>query len=174
MISFPQLVTELLKRRRTGDRYVRARDGDRGMKATRLTIVFVRHRRNWGLLMRFSMVGGTGVFVNLLVFALLLRTVSHPHGVVLPIIGTDFNVRWYHGFSTVAFCGGERLELPAQPQLDVSECRSRAVAARVRPILRRRTRSASARPARADDAAAPTLAGLTPGRTARRLLGRAR
>jgi putative flippase GtrA len=65
--------------------------------------LFVRHRRNWGLLTRFSIVGGTGVIVNLLVFALLLRTGTDPQGVVLPIIGTEFNVRWYHVFSTVAF-----------------------------------------------------------------------
>src|SRR5215204_5224419 len=72
------------------------------MKAL-LHYLFVRHRRNWGLLTRFSVVGSTGVVVNLVVFALLLHTVSHPHGVVLPIMGTDLNVRWYHGFSTVAF-----------------------------------------------------------------------
>jgi putative flippase GtrA len=65
--------------------------------------VFVRHRHNWLLLMRFSLVGGTGVIVNLLVFGLLLRTGIDPHSVVLPLVGTEFNVRWYHGFSTVAF-----------------------------------------------------------------------
>jgi putative flippase GtrA len=64
---------------------------------------FVRHRDNWRLLTRFSVVGGTGVVVNLLVFGLLLGTGIDPHGVVLPIAGTEFNVRWYHGFSTVAF-----------------------------------------------------------------------
>jgi putative flippase GtrA len=41
--------------------------------------------------------------VNLLVFWLILRTRTDPHGVVLPIADTEFNVRWYHGFSTVAF-----------------------------------------------------------------------
>jgi putative flippase GtrA len=66
-------------------------------------LVFVRHRHNWGLLTRFSIVGATGVVVNLLVFGLLLATSIDPHGVVLPIVGTEFNVRWYHGFSTVAF-----------------------------------------------------------------------
>jgi hypothetical protein len=32
--------------------------------------LFVRHRSNWGLLTRFSMVGGAGMIVNLLVFGL--------------------------------------------------------------------------------------------------------
>jgi putative flippase GtrA len=65
--------------------------------------VFVRHRHNWGLLTRFSVVGASGVLVNLFVFSLALRTGIDPHGIVLPIVGTEFNVRWYHGFSTIAF-----------------------------------------------------------------------
>ena len=65
--------------------------------------VFVRHRHNWGLLTRFSMVGGSGVVVNLCIFGLLLRSGTDPHGVVLPIVGTAFNLWWYHVFSTVAF-----------------------------------------------------------------------
>lgn len=65
--------------------------------------VFVRHRHNWGLLTRFSIVGGSGVGVNLTVFGLLLATGIHPHAIVLPVPGTAFNVRWYHAFSTVAF-----------------------------------------------------------------------
>lgn len=65
--------------------------------------LFVRHRHNWGLLTRFSVVGATGVVVNLLVFGLALGTGVDPHGIALPIVGTEFNVRWYHGFSTLAF-----------------------------------------------------------------------
>jgi putative flippase GtrA len=65
--------------------------------------LFVRHRHNWGLLTRFSVVGSTGVIVNLLVFWLLLMTGTDPHAVVVPLAGTKFNVRWYHGFSTLAF-----------------------------------------------------------------------
>jgi putative flippase GtrA len=65
--------------------------------------LFVRHRHNWGLLTRFGIVGGTGVVVNLLVFGLQLCTGNDPHGIVLPIWSTEFNVRWYHAFSTVAF-----------------------------------------------------------------------
>jgi len=66
-------------------------------------LVFVRHRHNWRLLMRFSVVGASGVLVNLLIFSLALQGGSDPHGIVLPIVGTKFNVRWYHGFSTIAF-----------------------------------------------------------------------
>jgi putative flippase GtrA len=65
--------------------------------------VLVRHRANWGLLARFSVVGASGVVVNLLVFGLLLRTGTEPQNIALPIPGTVFNVRWYHAFSTLAF-----------------------------------------------------------------------
>ena len=66
-------------------------------------LLFVRHRHNWHLLTRFSVVGATGVLVNLLVFGLALQGGIDPHRIVSPIIGTEFNVRWYHGFSTIAF-----------------------------------------------------------------------
>jgi len=66
-------------------------------------LVFVRHRHNWRLLTRFCVVGASGVLVNLLVFGLALGTGIDPHGIALPIVGTEFNVRWYHGFSTLAF-----------------------------------------------------------------------
>jgi len=52
---------------------------------------------------RFGLVGASGVVVNLIVFALLLATGADPQQVVLPIVGTAFNVRGYHAFSTVAF-----------------------------------------------------------------------
>ena len=66
-------------------------------------LLFVRHRHNWHLLTRFSVVGATGVLVNLLVFGLALQSGIDPHRIVSPIIGTAFNVRWYHMFSTFAF-----------------------------------------------------------------------
>ncbi len=66
-------------------------------------LVFVRHRHNWGLLTRFSVVGASGVLVNLFVFAVALQSGRGPHEIVLPIAGTAFNVRWYHVFSTFAF-----------------------------------------------------------------------
>jgi putative flippase GtrA len=66
-------------------------------------LVFVRHRHNWRLLTRFCVVGASGVLVNLLVFGRALQSGIDPHGIVLPIVGTEFNVRWYHAFSTLAF-----------------------------------------------------------------------
>lgn len=65
--------------------------------------LFIRHRHNWSLLARFAMVGSSGVLVNLFVFGLLLGTGTDPQGIVVPIAGSEFHVRWYHAFSTVSF-----------------------------------------------------------------------
>ncbi len=90
-----------------GDGLARREKGDEGCPQQHLPKVmfrsFMHQRQNWRLLARFSMVGGTGVVVNLLVFWLLMKTSTDPHGVLLPIVGSEFNVRWYHGLSTVAF-----------------------------------------------------------------------
>ena len=65
--------------------------------------VLVRHRRNWILLARFGLVGVSGVFVNM--FALIVVSKlgpAHDQALVgLPL--TDYNVRWYHVYSTIAF-----------------------------------------------------------------------
>ena len=65
--------------------------------------VFVRHRHNWNLLLRFGLVGGSGVLVNLLVLILLRRTGPHFEDVLIDLPVTAFNIRWYHLYSTVAF-----------------------------------------------------------------------
>ena len=65
--------------------------------------VFVRHRQNWGLLLRFGLVGGSGVLVNTLVVILLKKTGPALNAVAVDLPLTDFNVRWYHLFSMVAF-----------------------------------------------------------------------
>jgi putative flippase GtrA len=65
--------------------------------------VFVRHRQNWNLLFRFGLVGGSGVLVNTLVVILLKRTGPALNAVAVDLPLTDFNVRWYHLFSMVAF-----------------------------------------------------------------------
>jgi putative flippase GtrA len=65
--------------------------------------VLVRHRRNWILLARFGAVGLSGVVVNMLVLVVVYR-LGPVHD--QPIVGlpfSDYNVRWYHVFSTVAF-----------------------------------------------------------------------
>lgn len=65
--------------------------------------VFVRHRRNWAQLIRFGMVGGSGVVVNMLVVILFKKVGPDYHDASfgIPLAGVD--VRWYHVMVTVAF-----------------------------------------------------------------------
>jgi putative flippase GtrA len=65
--------------------------------------LFVTWRHNWGLLFRFGVVGASGVVVNQLVLALVqvVGPASHLVWIDLPL--TDFNVRWYHVYVTIAF-----------------------------------------------------------------------
>ena len=65
--------------------------------------LFVRHGHNWVLLFRFGLVGGTGVLVNLLTVILCNKIGPNAYGVAFDLPFTDFNVRWYHVFSTLAF-----------------------------------------------------------------------
>lgn len=65
--------------------------------------LFVRHGHNWILLLRFGLVGGSGVLVNLLMIVLCNKVGPDEDGVALGLPLTDFNVRWYHVFSTIAF-----------------------------------------------------------------------
>jgi putative flippase GtrA len=48
-------------------------------------------------------VGFTGVFVNLLVTVIANKTGPDEYSIFLDLPLTDFNVRWYHVFSTIAF-----------------------------------------------------------------------
>ncbi len=65
--------------------------------------MLVRHRRNLILLARFGAVGVTGVVVNMIALIVANKLgPAHTQGVVgLPF--SDFNVRWYHVYSTIAF-----------------------------------------------------------------------
>ncbi len=65
--------------------------------------VFVRHGHNWNLLIRFGLVGGSGVLVNMAVLIVCNKLGPDEHSVFWDLPGTDFNVRWYHVYSTVAF-----------------------------------------------------------------------
>ena len=65
--------------------------------------LFVRHGHNWILLLRFGLVGGSGVFVNLLVVVLCNKLGPDEDGIFLGLPLTDFNIRWYHVFATAAF-----------------------------------------------------------------------
>ena len=65
--------------------------------------LFVRHAHNWRLLFRFAVVGLSGVFVNLLVTIICNKVGPDEDDIFLNLPLTDYNVRWYHVFSTVAF-----------------------------------------------------------------------
>lgn len=65
--------------------------------------LFVRHGHNWILLLRFGLVGGSGVLVNLLVVVLFNKLGPDENGIFSGLPVTDFNVRWYHVFATAAF-----------------------------------------------------------------------
>lgn len=57
---------------------------------------------------KFGVVGGSGVVVNLLVFYLAKKSLEagwdlHEADALVQIPGTRFNVRWYHVLSTLAF-----------------------------------------------------------------------
>ena len=62
-----------------------------------------RHRRNVGLLARFGVVGASGVLVNLLTLVVLRRLGPHFDDAVLGLGSSEFNLRWYHVYSTIAF-----------------------------------------------------------------------
>ena len=70
---------------------------------SRGSALYVRHRRNLGLLARFGVVGGSGVLVNLLTLVLLRRLGPHFDDAVVGLAASDFNLRWYHVYSTIAF-----------------------------------------------------------------------
>ena len=65
--------------------------------------LLTRHRRNLGLLARFGLVGASGVVVNMVTLILLRRLGPHFDEAVVGLGPSDFNLRWYHVYSTVAF-----------------------------------------------------------------------
>lgn len=65
--------------------------------------LFVRQRHNWLLLVKFGVVGASGVLVNQLVLLVQQLLGPEAHGVWLDLPATEFNVRWYHVYVTIAF-----------------------------------------------------------------------
>jgi putative flippase GtrA len=65
--------------------------------------VLVRHRRNWILLGRFAVVGLSGVVVNMLALVIVSRLGPGHTQAIAGLPFSDFNVRWYHVYSTIAF-----------------------------------------------------------------------
>ena len=68
-----------------------------------------QHWGSFGQLVKFSIVGASGVLVNLLIAygakktAPLIWASAHEDGVWLPIPGTQYNIRWFLVFSMLAF-----------------------------------------------------------------------
>jgi putative flippase GtrA len=69
----------------------------------RVRALSLRHRRNVTLLGRFVAVGASGVVVNLLTLVVLRRLGPHFDDAVIGLGTSDFNLRWYHVYSTIAF-----------------------------------------------------------------------
>lgn len=67
------------------------------------TALSSRHRRNLGLLVRFGLVGLSGVVVNLLTLVLLHRMGPPFDDAVIGLGSSEYSLRWYHVYSTVAF-----------------------------------------------------------------------
>jgi putative flippase GtrA len=65
--------------------------------------LLVRHKDNWFLLIRFGLVGGSGVFVNLLAVIIANKLGPDENSVFFDLPLTAFNIRWYHAYSTIAF-----------------------------------------------------------------------
>ena len=65
--------------------------------------LLTRHRRNLGLLARFGVVGASGVVVNMLTLIALHKLGPSFDDAVVGLAGSDFNLRWYHVYSTLAF-----------------------------------------------------------------------
>lgn len=62
-----------------------------------------RHRRNVLLLVRFGAVGASGVVVNMLTLIVVRKLGPHFDDALLAIPWTEYNLRWYHAYSTAAF-----------------------------------------------------------------------
>ncbi|WP_083706999.1 GtrA family protein [Intrasporangium flavum] len=65
--------------------------------------LFVRHRHNWVLLFRFGVVGLSGVLVNMLTLIVVKKLGPDEHAAIVALGGTEYHVRWYHVYSTIAF-----------------------------------------------------------------------
>jgi len=57
----------------------------------------------WSQVLRYLIVGGLGVGVNMITMVVLTQAGPPVESVVVPIAFTEFNVRFYHLFSTAAF-----------------------------------------------------------------------
>lgn len=68
--------------------------------------MYHRHRSNGIQFLKFGIVGGSGVLVNLVVYAVLIKLAGGDQAgdrSMFPVPLTQFNVRYYHVASTIAF-----------------------------------------------------------------------
>lgn len=65
--------------------------------------VLERHRKNFVLLFRFGLVGTTGILVNLATLVVVKRLGPGFDEALVAIPLTEYNLRWYHVYSTIAF-----------------------------------------------------------------------
>ncbi len=65
--------------------------------------VWVRHRHNWILLARFGAVGLSGVLVNMVALIAANKLGPGHDEALFGLPFGEFNVRWYHVYSTIAF-----------------------------------------------------------------------
>lgn len=63
----------------------------------------MRSGKNWAELLRFGVVGISGIAVNMAVMVALTLVGPMAEGAVIGIPATEFHVRWYHTFSFLAF-----------------------------------------------------------------------
>jgi putative flippase GtrA len=70
---------------------------------SRGSALLARHRRNLTLLARFGVVGVSGVVVNMVTLIVLRKLGPHFDEAVVALGTSDFNLRWYHVYSTIAF-----------------------------------------------------------------------
>ena len=75
------------------------------------------------LLARFAVVGASGVLVNLFVLVVVRRLGPHFEDVLIDLPGTEFNVRWYHLYSTVAFLVANLWNFQLNRSLDLPQHR---------------------------------------------------
>ena len=65
--------------------------------------LIARHRHNVVLLARFGVVGASGVVINLVTLVLVKRLGPGFDEAVFGLPIGEFNLRWYHVYSTIAF-----------------------------------------------------------------------
>ena len=81
--------------------------GTRGKEASRSSAL-ARIQNNARQFLMFGLVGGSGTIVNLVVSVVSKKVADWTAGiseydVFLPLLGTDFNIRWFNVFMAIAF-----------------------------------------------------------------------